>query len=150
MEEEAVAVMHTLLAVEEPAAHRKDEEAESSVEFQRLERKLDLVIELLSARFMADTRLPELNLQLSAEAARWEWTDSAAPPVPGTAGIFSVYLHRVLPRALHLPAELAIDQPGWCRARFLGLSQGLEDLLVRHVFLQHRRQLAGAKRPRKS
>lgn len=147
-EEEAIAVLHTLLAIEEPTVQRKDEEGENSTEFLRLERKLDLVIELLSARVMADARLPELNLQFSAEGARWE-ASSKPSPSPGTMGMFSIYLHRVLPRALHLPAEVLSDESGWCRVRFVGLGQAVEDLLVRYVFLQHRRKLAGARRPRK-
>lgn len=147
-EEEAAGVLHTLLAIEEQGGPRKDEENEYSAEFQRLERKLDLVIELLSARSMADTALPECMVQFSAEGARWASADGLRPK-PGTPGIFSVYLHRVMPRPLHLPAEVMADEPGWLRVGFLRMGDAVEDLLVRYVFLQHRRKLAGTRRSRK-
>ncbi|MGQ0619450.1 MAG: PilZ domain-containing protein [Panacagrimonas sp.] len=145
-EEEAVAVLQTLLALEEQGAPRKDEEHESSAEFQRLERKLDLVIELLSARLMADTALPERMVQFSAAGARWAGSAVDAMPKPGTVGVFSVSLHRVLPRPLLMPAEVMADEPGWLRVGFLRMGDACEDLLVRYVFLQHRRKLAGARR----
>lgn len=147
-EEEAVAALQTLLALEEQGAPRKDEEHENSAEFQRLERKLDLVIELLSARLMADTALPEHMVQFSAAGARWAVSAPEAMPKPGTVGLFSVYLHRVLPRPLLLPAEVMADEPGWFRVGFLRMGDVCEDLLVRYVFLQHRRKLAGARRSR--
>lgn len=146
LEEEAVAVLHTMLALEEQGAARKDEENENSAEFQRLERKLDLVIELLSARLLADTALPEHSVQFSAEGLRWACADDL-PPV-GTAVMLTIYLHRLMPRPLHLPAVVHPDAPGWVHLRFLALSDVCEDLLVRYVFLQHRRKLAGSRRKR--
>lgn len=145
-EEEAVAVLHTMLALEEQGAPRKDEENENSAEFQRLERKLDLVIELLSARLLADTALPEHSVQFSAEGLRWACTDP--PPPVGAAGVLTIYLHRLMPRPLQLPAVVHADVPGWVHLRFQALSDACEDLLVRYVFLQHRRKLAGSRRKR--
>lgn len=146
LEEDAVAVLHTMLALEEQGAPRKDEEGEYNAEFQRLERKLDLVIEMLSAHLLADTALPERQVQVSAEGIRWACAD--ARPPDGTPVIVTVYLHRLMPRPLHLPAVVRADESGWVYLRFTALGDICEDLLVRYVFLQHRRKLAGSRRKR--
>ena len=56
----------------------------------------------------------------------------------------------LLPRALRLPAEVLADEAGWLRLRFLDVDEACRELLVRHVFQQHRRRLAGARRAQKS
>lgn len=146
LQQEAVALLTSLLAIEEhPAAARSsDEDKESAVEFARLERKLDLVLELLSMRLLDGHAPPERSVQLSAAGARWPHSGPAV--APGTHGIATLYIHRLLPRALRLPVEVIADEPGWLRLQFTALGEACEDLLVRHVFQQHRRWLAGSRR----
>lgn len=145
-EQEASLLLMSLLAIEENAVARNtDDEAEVGPEFQRLERKLDLVLELLSARLLDGSAPAERPVQMSAAGARWLVNGEAAPS-PGSAGIASIYVHRLLPRALRLPAEVLQDEAGWLRLRFLDVGEACRELLVRHVFQQHRRRVAGARR----
>lgn len=150
LEQEAVALLNSLLVIEEhPAPNRaSDEDKESAAEFARLERKLDLVLELLSMRLLDGHAPAERSVQLSAAGVRWAVPGEA--PAPGTQGIATLYVHRLLPRALRLPAEVVADAPGWLRLRFVNLGEACEDLLVRHVFQQHRRSLAGSRRAARS
>ncbi|WP_162850983.1 PilZ domain-containing protein [Panacagrimonas perspica] len=149
LEHEASALLMSLLAIEENAVARSgDDETESGPEFQRLERKLDLVLELLSARLFEASAPSERNVQMSAAGARWALGGSA--PAPGSAGIVSIYVHRLLPRALRLPAEVLHDEAGWLRLRFLEVGEACRELLVRHVFQQHRRHLAGTRRAQRT
>lgn len=148
-EHEASALLMSLLAIEENAVARNGEdETEAGPEFQRLERKLDLVLELLSARLLETSAPSERLVQLSAAGARWAVSGPA--PAPGSFGVASIYVHRLLPRALRLPAEVMPDEAGWLRLRFLDVGEACRELLVRHVFQQHRRQLAGARRAQRS
>lgn len=149
LEEDAMAQLQRVLALEEVTPRAKDDDVEHAAEFARLERKMDLVLELLSARLREDAGATECDVWFSAEAARWRWPEGE-PPAPGTIGIVSLYVHRHLPRPLRLPIQVMSDQPGWIRAGFLKMGDGVEDLLVRYVFLRHRRLLAGTRRARQS
>lgn len=146
LEQDAIALLTCLLAIEEhPAAARaSDEDKEAAMDVARLERKLDLVLELLSARLLDANAPAERSVQFSSAGARWAHAGEAI--VPGTHGIATLYVHRLLPRALRLPVEVMADEPGWLRLRFLEMGEACEDLLVRHVFQQHRRWLAGSRR----
>ncbi len=148
LEHEAALLLMSLLAIEENAVARGDDETEAGPEFLRLERKLDLVLELLSARLLDGTAPPERPVQVSAAGARWPV--EGATPAPGSVGIVSIYVHRLLPRALRLPAEVLRDEAGWLRLRFLDVGDPCRELLLRHVFQQHRRHLAGARRAQRA
>lgn len=150
LEDEAVAALTSVLALEEVTARApKDEEGEHAADFARLERKLDLVMELLAARLRDEDGATEQDVWFSAEGIRWAWPDGE-PPAPGTIGVVTVFLHRLLPRPLRLPVQVMSDQPGWMHGGFLKMGDNVEDLLVRHVFLRHRRGLAGARRARRA
>jgi hypothetical protein len=150
-EQDAVSLLASLLAVEEYAGVRNantsgDEEHEAGPEFLRLERKLDLVLELLSMKLLEGSAAQERNVQMSATGVRWKLDDANAAPSPGSWGLASIYVHRLLPRALRLPAEVLADEPGWLRLRFVEVGEGCREMLLRHVFQQHRRHLAGSRR----
>lgn len=144
--EDATALLGRLLAIEEHAAAKTEDDKEAGPDLLRIERKLDLVLELLSIKLMDGQVAQETLVQLSASGARWA-VYGAIPP-PGTPVIASIYVHRLLPRALRLAAEVLPDQPGWLRLRFLPLGEVCEELMQRFVFQQHRRELAISKRAR--
>ena len=146
-EEEAVSLLSSLMALDEHSMTKSEDEKDFSPELARLERKLDLVLELLSTQLM-DAQAPgEVSVQLSARGARW--ATHGAVPAPGTLVLGSIYLHRMMPRPLRLPAEVIGDQAGWLQLRFLPLGEACDELLLRHVFQQHRRALAGHRRGRR-
>ena len=146
LEDDAIVLLSSLLAVEEHAAPRavSDDDKEGAQELARIERKLDLVLELLAMRTFDASAPAERPVQLSATGARWPL--AIAVPAAGSIGIASIYVHRLLPRALRLPAEVLTDSDGWLSLRFLEVGERCQDLLVRHVFQQHRRRLAGTRR----
>lgn len=146
-EEDAESLLAGLLALDEHSTTKSEDEKDFSPDFARLERKLDLVLELLSAQLM-DAKAPrETMVQLSARGARWALPTDA--PTPGSRVVACIYVHRLMPRPLRLPAEVVHDQPGWLQLRFLPLGEACEELLLRHVFQQHRRALAGHRRGRR-
>lgn len=144
LEAEARVLLTRLLALDESTAARTEEDKEPSPDLQRLERKLDLVLELLSLRLLDGQAAPERWVQLSASAACWESEDDQIHS--GTFGVLCVHLHRLLPRPLRLPVRVSAVDMRRVQARFLPLDEECEELLLRYVFLQHRRDLAGLKR----
>lgn len=146
LDSEAKLMLGSLLAIEDSAAAKSDEDKEAGPDLVRIERKLDLMLELLSMRQMDGQGAPECRVQLSAAGARWQLFGSV--PAPGTQVIASIHVHRFLPRPLRLPAEVLATDPGWLCLLFTNLSEGCEELLARHVFQKHRRQLAMTKRGR--
>jgi hypothetical protein len=149
LEEEAMGHLQLVLAIEEIAPRAKDEEGEHTADFLRVERKLDLVLELLAMRLRDEDGATEQEVWFSADGARWKWPEGDPPPA-GTIGIVSIGLNRLLPRPLRMPVQVMSDEPGWIHAGFLRMGDNVEDLLVRHVFLRHRRGLAGARRARRA
>lgn len=147
LETEAQASLASVLAIEDAAAAKSDEDKESAPDVLRLERKIDLVLQLLSMQLGHGLGTDEHQVQLSAAGARWQ-IQGPVPP-PGTLGIAAIHVHRFLPRPLRLVAEVLQDDPGWFCVLFTHLGETCEELLARHVFQQHRRQLAGARRARR-
>jgi hypothetical protein len=149
LEHDATVLLMSLLAIEENAVARtsNDEEKDHGPDFARLERKLDLVLELLSLRLLDAGAPAERAVQMSAAGARWAQAEGVVPAV-GSIGMASVYVHRLLPRPLRLAAEVLADDQGWLRLRFLGVGEAFEELLMRYVFQQHRRRLASRKTQR--
>ncbi|MGQ0697885.1 MAG: PilZ domain-containing protein [Panacagrimonas sp.] len=142
--DEAQVLLTSLLAIEDNAVAKSDDDKESGLDIARLERKLDLVLQLLAMQLMQAQTARERLVQISAAGARWQIEGGI--PEAGSHVIASIQVHRLLPRALRLPAEVLHDEPGWLQLRFLDLGEACEELLVRHVFQQHRRQLAGVRR----
>lgn len=142
--EEAAGVLAGVLALEEHTGARGEDDKEPSPDLIRLERKLDLILELLALQQRAQNEGLEARVQFSAAGARWQV--HGACPSPGAMVMARLHVHRLLPTPLRLPAEVLPDEPGWLRLRFLPLGETCEELLLRFVFQQHRRQLAGSRR----
>lgn len=104
----------------------------------RLEAKLDLALHLL-ARALEPVGAPAPRLvRLGAEAVEWE---DAQAPVEGAALILELRPSDALPLTLKLPAQALAPVADRARARFVGLSETLNDVLVQFVFRRHRQAI---------
>lgn len=148
LEAEAQSMLSSVLAIEDAASAKSDEDKEAGPDILRLERKIDLVLQLLSMQLMDGNTAPECQVQLSAAGARWE-IPGATLPAPGSQVIAAIHVHRFLPRPLRLLAEVLPDEPGWLCLLFSQHGEVCEELLARHVFQQHRRHLAGSRRAKR-
>lgn len=130
-----------------------DERGESSLQVQRLEAKLDLMMVLLGRMVRQHSEeLPLRPLRWSRQGLRLDLGARTGAAV-GAAGIVRMQPSEWLPDHVDLPvsvlAEAANGNGGhhlWLRFRDLGDS--LEMALERHLFRLHRRQVAEARRPR--
>lgn len=148
LDTEARVVLTRLLALEDSITARSEDEHEAHPDLIRLERKLDLVLELLSLRLLENSSAQERWVWISASGACWE--DDAGLGAAGSPGLLSIHLHRLLPRPLQLAVRVQDAGAGRAQVEFLQLGEECTELLVRYVFLQHRRGLAGHRRQRRS
>ncbi|NGY04290.1 PilZ domain-containing protein [Solimonas terrae] len=121
-------------------------ETPGAAEFERLHHKVDLVIELLGA-LLRSTRssAPPVPLRISAEALAWPLDDDA--PAIGSVLDVSVQLHPCTPLPLQWRGEVVAHRDGELRLRFAAMPESLACALERHVFMHHRRSVAGARSP---
>ncbi len=117
-------------------------------ELQRIESKLNLVLELVSHLFSQHVALPErVVTRLCGEHIEWH---GAEAPDEGSLVKVEVYLSDKYPRPLILPSRVANVQPsqgGYAiRAAFLAMSDSVQDHLDKFIFKQHRRLVAHKRR----
>lgn len=132
-------ILATVSAIDD---HRKpvDDEATLDNEVARLHQKMNLLLDLVSLLTRAQAPAP-VALRLSSQ----DLVCQGFGAEPG-AGVVSIYLHRCLAQPLRLPAELGpVEADGSSRFRFIPLDHSCTAALERHVFLHHRRSVAGAR-----
>ena len=122
-------------------------------EMARVERKLDLLLDLMQHFISTEVARPTRRaLSLTGAGIEWQGGDM---PSPGSLIGISVHLNETYPRALQLNATVAGVRNGvWsetgpgARARVDFVNHGEEvcDALDKLVFQQHRREIAARRR----
>jgi Atypical PilZ domain, cyclic di-GMP receptor len=137
-------VLNTVIAVEDSHADVSEEYAGMANELQRMEFKINLVLDLVSQVLTHHLPLPpRAAVRLGAD--RIEWGTKTALSV-GQALIIEVYLNSRFPRPVMLPARVesveARPQGAWVVARFEQLGDTVTDVLEKMIFRSHRRRVA--------
>lgn len=115
------------------------------LEIQRLHAKLDLLLSAigeLAPRFL--DRPPRRRLQLSWRSLRWPRGPDTSPA--GELGWIELHLHPVVLQPLHWPARMLAGDADFAEAELLACGDAAQQALERHVFQQHRRAIAAARR----
>jgi len=130
-----------------------EERSDASLQAQRLEARMDLVLVLLGRllRQSDATALPLRPLRWSRRGLRMELgqrTGSAA----GTQGIVRLQPADWLPDHIELPVQVLAEAASGNGGHYLWLrlndpGNALEMALERHLFRLHRRQIANSRRP---
>jgi len=108
-------------------------------DIQRLEHKMNLIIQLLGQMMASQqTRPAAVELKLGADFIAWYEPEAT----PSDEFIIELYLSEEI--ALPVQARVVVDEldNGWCQARFEGLSYEEQSAWERWVFRQHRRNIA--------
>ncbi|WP_273453904.1 PilZ domain-containing protein [Nevskia ramosa] len=116
-----------------------DENSPIDAEIARLNQKLNLVIDLLG--FLVSQNAP------AAEARRvrlsWQGLVFSGEQALGDIGLVSLRLNRSVPQPLVWPARIVHVDGDERHACFEAFGDALQTALERHVFLRHRRAIAG-------
>lgn len=146
LEQANVDLLKTLVALEEGSSDSNGEE-EKDPDLQRVEFKVNLVLDLVARLYMDHLALPPLTpVRLSGETL--EWLETPAP-APGTWLQVQLYISQRFPQPLILLGSAepsAADSAYPCCMRLDGLSQPLQDALERFIFRHHRRLVAYQRR----
>ena len=130
-----------------------DDRSDATLQVQRLEAKLDLVMMLLGRLVRQSAQdLPLRPLRWSRRGIRLE-QGSRSGAAPGSMGVIRLQPCDWLPDHIDLPVVIVAEAANGSGAHFLwlrfeGLSDALEMALERHLFRLHRRQIAEARRLR--
>lgn len=125
---------------------RSEDERDQDAGLLRVEVKLDLLLDLVSALIGKESRRPD-PCRVRLAAGGLEWLESGKPPQTGTAAWVHLYLDSRLPAALQLPVTIlevapAADNLSRVLGRFEPLSETLQDRIEKLIFRHHRRQVA--------
>jgi hypothetical protein len=137
------ALLRVREGLEEPA-RGTDENQELAQEFNRLESKLNLILELMAEWLRRQGDLPSaLPVRFNAWGIAWEAEDL---PGPDTLLRMQLYICPTFPKPLVLYGRVLRQEPAESGARavvtFMDLSPGVVDGLERLVFRRHRREVA--------
>lgn len=128
-----------LLDEQRSSSTAADESSPIDAEIARLNQKLNLVIDLLG--FLVSQNAP------AAEARRvrlsWQGLVFSGDQALGEIGLVSLRLNRSVPQPLVWPARIVHVDGDERNARFEAFGDALQTALERHVFLRHRRAIAG-------
>lgn len=150
LQQPSEALLHSLAVAEDLRNEDPEDRGELPQSMQRVEAKLDLILGLLGklARQREDA-LPACPLRWSHRGLRLD-LPQAVDSVAGTNGVVLLQPVAWLSDHIELPVQVLAQVTGsqgqhhlWLR--FGALTAGLKDALERHLFRQHRRQIAEAR-----
>jgi Atypical PilZ domain, cyclic di-GMP receptor len=143
-----VRLLEACAAIEEHAGSDKPDE--DTPELQRLDFKVNLLLELMGQLLVANRpRPPAVPIRFNALGAVWR----GAPPLPeaGTQGVAEIYLRDFLAEPLRLIGRITNVTPdGQIKARFSATGEAVSDLIQKLTFRRHRRQVAESRQPRRA
>ncbi len=143
----AETLLLALAQSEETRLDENEEHGEIPLAMQRVEAKLDLLLGLF-ATLLRDRQgaLAPLPLRWSTRGARLE--QQVHTPAVGTVGVLRMQPTDWLPDLVELPARVVAAESDRVWLAFDPLTPSLAEALERHLFRQHRRQIALLRRQR--
>lgn len=150
MADRNVRILQVCAALEEQAVtEKKDESAAHVAELMRLEVKVNLLLDLVGQLLAGQTPRPApTEIRFNALGSQWK---SLSPPKSNQQGLLEIWLRDSLPQPLVLIANVTQVTPdGQVKAIFTPPGEAVSDLLERLAFRRHRRQVAGARQPRRN
>lgn len=132
-----------------PIEKQKPEEAPYAAEILRLDLKVNLLLDLVGQLLVANRpRPPATPMRFNALGAMWRATGTL--PEAGEQGIAEIYLRDCLAEPLRLAGRVTNVTPdGNIKVKFLPMGEAVSDLIEKLAFRRHRRQIAGARQPRR-
>lgn len=148
-----VRLLQAATAVEEHGQHEKqDENSPHAADIMRLEFKVNLLLDLVGQILIgSQPRPPAAPIRFNSKGAIWHATSSkVAQPRVGEEGFTEIHLRDCLVQPLCFYGHVADASPdGRVKVRFAPLGEPISDLLEKLAFRRHRRQVAGARHPRR-
>lgn len=139
-------VLETVNAIEEPVSERR-EESPWSPELVRLDRRINLLVEMVARLLARDATLPPvISVRLYSNALAWRPEEASFRAEVGTPLTFLLYLPSFPALPIALPAVFGgvlPTDPDWSYARLVGVGEAITEQLDHLIFRRHRRMVAG-------
>ena len=134
---------HLAYTLLEEAGHQSVAgEKDSDSDLQRLEHKLNLVIQMLGQMMHSQQPRPEaVPLRLGAETIAWQNPSAKS----GQRYVETQFLYRSITMPIQALVEVIEQDQDWCIARFVSAAPEEQSAWEHWVFRQHRRQIAHAR-----
>ena len=133
-----------VLGLDETSHDMSDESQELGHEIQRLDFKLNVILEMVGQLVSQNLVLPQIYAVTLGPSAMLV-KSSEAPPL-GQSVLLKIYLEQRFPFPLDILAQVAsVDESadGYStRFDYLDMDETCQDLLEKYIFRQHRRQIA--------
>jgi hypothetical protein len=132
-----------------PIDKQSVEDAPYAAEILRLDMKLNLLLDLVGQLVVASHPRPHsVPVRFNALGAMWRGTGTL--PEAGEQGILDIYLRDSLSEPLRMAGRVTSVTPeGGIKVKFLPMGEAVSDILEKLAFRRHRRQIAGARQPRR-
>lgn len=142
-QEKTLESLRQSILMDELSGSGVDDIAMESVDISRTEKKLDLLISLVSALIEKQkTTNSIVPVKLTCEYIEWECVD-----VPDRGMLrLEVFLKSASMIPMQLYCEPVVSQGKRLRARLLYMHDDVSELLERYIFLTHRRKIAAEKK----
>jgi hypothetical protein len=143
-------VLQALAALEEHGQIEKpDESSPHAADILRLDLKVNLLLDMVGQLLVASHPRPRVS-SIRFNALGGVWQGTAPFPELGAQGVLEIHLRDCIAEPLRLFGRIASVAPdGRIKARFVPPGEHIADLMEKLAFRKHRRQVAGAKHPRK-
>lgn len=142
-------VLQAVAALDEHGQIDKtDEKAPFAADIQRLELKVNLLLDMMGALLVANQpRPPAAAVRFNSLGAVWQ---AKAPyPEPGQQGVLEIYLRDCVAEPLRLAGRIGnVAAGGKVTLKTLPPGENICDLMEKLAFRRHRRQVAGVKQPK--
>lgn len=143
-------VLQAMTALEEHGQIEKaDEKVPYAADILRLELKVNLLLDMMGALLVASKPRPPLSaVRFNTLGAVWQ----ANPPYPepGQQGVLEIYLRDCIADPLRFVGRIgSVNPDGKVKLKIIPPGENIVDLMEKLAFRRHRRQVAGAKHPKK-
>lgn len=142
-QEKTLACLKQSILMDELSCSSVDDTTIDSADISRTEKKLDLLISLVSALIEKQRSTASIvPVKLTSEYIEWEGVD-----VPDRGMLhLEIFLKSASMIPMQLYCEPLVSQGKRLRARLLYMHDDVSELLERYIFLTHRRKIAAAKK----
>lgn len=143
-------VLQALSALEEHGQIEKaDENAPHAADILRLDMKVNLLLDMVGALLVNMHPRPK-PVAIRFNTLGGVWQGSSPFPDLGNQGVLEIYLRECIAEPLCLVGRIASVGPdGRIKVRFIPPGEHIADLMEKLAFRKHRRQVAGARHPKK-
>jgi Atypical PilZ domain, cyclic di-GMP receptor len=134
-----------------PVEKQKPEDAAYAAEILRLDLKINLLLDLVGRLLASNNPRPVASpIRFNSLGALWQAPGNGTLPEAGEQGIAEIYLRDCLAEPLRLAGRVTNVTPDrHIKVKFLPMGEAVSDLLEKLAFRRHRRQIAGARQPRR-